>query len=178
MKWLKSRRRVRSFARWGGFRSKQESCLNSDTSLIHTHTHTSKHTYTHSHTHQWADGKFRRCSVHPHQAGLYLRTQERHSQRPASAPNNNILSWSEVFLRSLSSSLTLQQLQAGAASCAHVADLIFCVPLGAAGGGVAPTWTQTRTFIQDLKKASETAGLHSSANLSQNKSNLCVFILF
>lgn len=38
--------------------------------------------------------------------------------------------------------LTLQQLQAGAASCAHMADLVFCVPLGAAGGSVAPTWTQ------------------------------------
>ncbi len=41
--------------------------------------------------------------------------------------------------------LTLQQLQTGAASCAHVADFVFCVPLGAAGGGVAPTWTQTQT---------------------------------
>ena len=38
-------------------------------------------------------------------------------------------------------SLTLEQLQAGTASCADVADLVFCVPLGAAGGSVAPTWT-------------------------------------
>lgn len=45
--------------------------------------------------------------------------------------------------------LTLQQLQAGAASCAHMADLVFCVPLGAAGGSVAPTWTQMN--IQDFK---------------------------
>lgn len=49
-----------------------------------------------------------------------------------------------------SQSLTLQQLQAGAASCADMADLIFCVPLGAAGGSVAPTWTQTH-IILDLK---------------------------
>lgn len=46
--------------------------------------------------------------------------------------------------------LTLQQLQAGAASCADMADLVFCVPLGAAGGGVAPAWTQTQ-IVHDLK---------------------------
>lgn len=45
--------------------------------------------------------------------------------------------------------LTLQQLQAGAASCAHMADFVFRVPLGTAGGSVAPTWTQTN--IQDLR---------------------------
>lgn len=39
--------------------------------------------------------------------------------------------------------LTLQQLQAGSAPCANVADLVLCVPLGAAGGCVAPTWTKT-----------------------------------
>lgn len=39
--------------------------------------------------------------------------------------------------------LTLQQLQAGAASGAHVTDLIFCVPLCTTGGRVAPTWTPT-----------------------------------
>ena len=48
-----------------------------------------------------------------------------------------------VFVHYFFLSLTLQQLQAGAASCADVADLVFCVPLGAAGGGVAPTWTNT-----------------------------------
>lgn len=41
----------------------------------------------------------------------------------------------------MSLSLTLQQLQAGAASRANMADLVFRVPLGAAGGGVAPACT-------------------------------------
>lgn len=43
--------------------------------------------------------------------------------------------------------LTLQQLQAGSAPCAHVADLVLRVPLGAAGGCVAPTWTKTHTWV-------------------------------
>lgn len=36
-------------------------------------THTLTLSLIHS-TKQWADGKFRHCSGHPHQAGLYLRT--------------------------------------------------------------------------------------------------------
>lgn len=46
-------------------------------------------------------------------------------------------------------SRTLQQLQAGSASCADMADFVFCVPLGAASSGVTPTWTQTH--VNDLK---------------------------
>ncbi len=34
----------------------------------------------------------------------------------------------------------LQQLQTSSASCAHMTDLVFCIPLGTAGCGVSPTW--------------------------------------
>ena len=45
--------------------------------------------------------------------------------------------------------LTLQQLQAGAASGAHVADLFFGVPLCTAGGRVTPTWRPTHLLRID-----------------------------
>lgn len=95
------------------------------------------HTLPHKHTHS-SPWKSRCCSVHPRLAGLYLRRQR-------------LVSTELGACRPVRShaSLTLQQLQAGAAAGAHVTDLVFCVPLGTAGGRVAPTWTQTRPLSTD-----------------------------